>query len=113
MFVVNHICLIAFSITWHISVHGEKDFYPLALMSCFLSFPKWCPILRVSPVSVIVVWMYIRVWQIHSALFGNLSGLELNKSECDIKLMEPKWQLDARHILLDHSMPILLRDSSV
>lgn len=92
---------------------GRKGFSPGALMSCFLSFPKWCPTLRNSPVSVLVVWMYIRVWQIHSALFGNFSGTELNKSESDSKLMEPEWQLDANPVLLDPFMNILLRDSSV
>lgn len=57
--------------------------------------------------------MYIRVWQIHSALFGNFSGTELNKSVSDSKLMEPEWQLDASPVLLDPFMHILLRDSSV
>lgn len=57
--------------------------------------------------------MYIRAWQIHSALFGNFSGTELNKSESDNKLMEPEWQLDASPILLEPSMHILLRHSSV
>jgi len=92
---------------------GSKGFSPGALMSSFLGFPTWCPILRNSPVSVRVVWAYIRVWQIRSALFGNLSGTELNKSESDSKLMEPEWQLDASPVLLDPFMHILLRDSSV
>lgn len=91
----------------------RKGFSPGALMSCFLSFPKWCPILRSSPVSVLVVWMYIRLWQIHSALFGNFSGTELNKSESDSKLMEPEWQLDANPISLDLFTHFLLRDSGV
>lgn len=82
-------------------------------MSCSLSFPKWCPILRNSSLSVLVVWMYVRVWQIHSASFGNFSGTELDKSESDSKLMEPEWQLDASPVLLDRFMHILLRDSSV
>lgn len=86
----------------------REGFYPGALMSCFLSFPKWYPILRGSPVSVLVVCMYIRVWQIHSALFGNFSGTELNRSESD-KSMEPEWQLDASPVLPDPFMHIGLR----
>lgn len=60
---------------------GRKGFSPGALMSCFLSSPKWCPILRNSPASVLVVWTYSRAWQSHSALFGNFSGTELDQSE--------------------------------
>lgn len=82
-------------------------------ISCFLSFLKWCPSHRNSPVSVLVVWMHIRDWQIHTALFGNFSGAELKKSESDSKLMEPEWQLDANPILLDPFMHFVLRDSSI
>lgn len=81
--------------------------------SCCLSFPKWCPSYRNSPVSVLVLWMHIRDWQIHTALFGNLSGTELKKSESDSKLMEPEWQLDANPVLLDPFMHFVFRDSSI
>lgn len=65
------------------------------------------------PVSVLVLWMHIRDWQIHTALFGNLSGTELKKSESDSKLMEPEWQLDANPVLLDPFMHFVFRDSSI
>lgn len=88
---------------------GRKGFSPDALMSCFLSSPKWCPILRNSPASVLVVWTYSRAWQIHSASFGNFLGTEVNQSEPDRTLMEPGWQLDAS----PSSQILLLRDSSL
>lgn len=68
---------------------GRKGFSPDALMSCFLSSPKCCPILRNSPASVLVVWTFSRAWQIRSALFGNFSGTELDQSESGRMLMEP------------------------
>lgn len=91
---------------------GRKGFSPGALMSCFLSSPKWCPILRNSPASVLVVWTYIRAWQIHSALFGDFSGTEVNKSDSDSGRMEPGWQSDASPGFPDPSVHTLLRDSS-
>lgn len=91
---------------------GRKGFSPGALMSCFLSSPKWCPILRNSPASVLVVWTYIRAWQIHSALFGDFSGTEVNKSDSDSGRREPGWQSDASPGFPDPSVHTLLGDSS-
>lgn len=113
LFAVDHFCLIAFFYSMAQQCPGRKGFSPGALMSCFLSSPKWCPILRNSPASVLVVWTYIRVWQIHSALFGNFSGTEVNKSDSDSSGMEPGWQLDASPGFLDPSVHALLRDSSL